>query len=93
MPFAVRGTIDGEPAEVTWARGAITGTPAALARIDRVIALGGIVLEAVPSRWRAALAPGWVALPTILAAFDDGAEVSGRVPEPPWFRDPPGTVY
>ena len=85
--------MDGLPAQVTWRDGVIEGTPLALSRIDVLISLEEVVLEVCPSTWRAALTPSWVALPTIRAVFGKGARVRGRAADPPWFDDPPGTVY
>lgn len=93
MTFTVTGTISGRPASVTCTRGKITGDADAIDAIEHLIATEVIVMAPVPSQFLAALTPTWIALPTILYVFDEGARWKGRVADPPWFKDPPGTIY
>jgi hypothetical protein len=93
MAFTLTGTIRGRTATATWKDGHISSDPATLADLQHLIDTETIVLTAIPAEFAAAQEPGWVALATLEHLFDPGAKLAGRRPKPPWFNDPPGTVY
>ena len=93
MAFTVEGTIAGRPSRVEWRGGALSGDPWALEAVRELIDSGEVVLVVHPGAWQAAVRPGWIALPTVVAVFDPDPGVRGRRPIPPWFRDPPGMIY
>jgi hypothetical protein len=93
MAFRLSGTIRGNPAIATWEHGRISSDPATEAELQLLIDSKTIVLAPIPASFPAAHSPGWLALATLEYLFDPGAKLNGRRPHPPWFNDPPETVY
>ena len=92
--FTIAGEFNGRPAEVTWRAGEIHGDEEVVACIQRLVEARSTVEGPVPSAFSAALRPSWLAALTIFSVFDGGADFSkGRASDPPWFSDPPGTIY
>jgi hypothetical protein len=92
--FTVAGTLDSDSVTVTWTSEGLTGDARAVAHIHQYVAAGTVFEAAVPSAFEAALSPEWLAYLTVLNALDEGATVvEGKPDDPPWFSDPPGTIY
>jgi hypothetical protein len=93
MAFTLTGTIRGRPATATWKNGAISSDQATLAELQQLIDTETIVLTAIPAHFAANQQPAWVAIATLEHLFDPGTKLTGHRPKPPWFNNPPGTVY
>lgn len=92
--FTVRGILDGLPAEVTWSdeiEERLAGDTRAIVRVEELEDSEEPV-AATPTgpEFVAGRDPAEVALVTMLAVFDDVAEVSGDVPEIPGTEIPAG---
>lgn len=81
------------PASVTWSGGVISGDERVVSSIESLVERREILPMAVPAEVESALQPDSVALRTMVEVFDPGWEVQGHAPDPPWYRDPTGTVY
>lgn len=91
MTFVVRGSIAGEPVELTWAAGALTGTPAGVEAVHQTVDVGE-TLYATPTG--PALTPNLeqplAALLTIRASLGRVDEATGDVPT---VESIPGRIY
>lgn len=95
MAFTVSGQIDGRPSSASWDAGELDGEAAAVARVLELVRYGETV-TATPTgpAFTAALEPDYVALITLVNAFQAASEilVAGDVPEIPEAELPDGAV-
>lgn len=89
--FSAKGTVRGRKAEVTWDKGQIAGDVVAVERIKAEAR--GLEGEAVgpvcgPYTLTDHLSDALSAVHIVRMVFDDGAEFSGDVPEPPELDEP-----
>lgn len=92
--FSIEGTFQGRTVTVTWRKGRIEGDAEAVACIHQLVDQCAEIIGPVPSAFQAALTPSWLAGMTVFDVFDDDARVTeGRLSDPPWHADPPGTIY
>jgi len=91
--FSITGTFADRSVRVNWHAGRIEGDLDAVAYIHELVSRRADIGGPVPASFEASLSESWLAAMTIRFALEDAAVTAGRPADPPWFSDPPGTVY